>query len=222
VSSARAPLTGLYPVVKAPSLGRFALTFLQSLACCRRIPKRELLVRAVEQGAKKTQRSRLLPVSSRLAAVLDMAKIDPAGREYPPSAFVFGALGERVANSKKAWETCVLRAHGHEPRGSGAARCQRRRVRPWLPLTCTSTISVTKPAAGGSSKAGRSIMCRRCWGTRICRRRALTCTPPSWGCKSPCAGSRPQRGKSVAKEAQTEPPPLSHAQEEKREKGTLH
>jgi integrase len=25
-------------------------------------------------------------------------------------------LGERVKRTKKAWETCVLRAHGHEPR----------------------------------------------------------------------------------------------------------
>ena len=30
-------------------------------------------------------------------------------------AFVFGALGEQVGNPKKGWETCVLRAHGHEP-----------------------------------------------------------------------------------------------------------
>jgi hypothetical protein len=29
-------------------------------------------------------------------AVLEMAKTDPAGREYTPAAFVFGSLGERV------------------------------------------------------------------------------------------------------------------------------
>ena len=28
---------------------------------------------------------------------------------------LFGALGERVKRTKKGWETCVLRAHGHEP-----------------------------------------------------------------------------------------------------------
>ena len=72
-------------------------------------------MRAVEVGAKKTSRARLLPVSARLAAVLEMAKLDLAGREYPPSAYVFGALGARILNVKKGWETAVLRAHGHEP-----------------------------------------------------------------------------------------------------------
>jgi integrase len=77
--------------------------------------KRTVLVRAAERGAKKTGRSRLLPMSARLAATLDMAKTDPAGRQYPPAAYVFGQLGARVRGIKKAWETCVLRAHGHEP-----------------------------------------------------------------------------------------------------------
>ena len=55
--------------------------------------KGTLLVRAVERGAKKTGRSRLLPISARLAGVLEMAKLDPAGRDYPSSAYVFGELG---------------------------------------------------------------------------------------------------------------------------------
>lgn len=58
---------------------------------------------------------RTVPISTRLAAVLQMANLDPAGRRYPPSAHVFGALGEPVKTIKRAWETCVLRAHGHEP-----------------------------------------------------------------------------------------------------------
>jgi integrase len=74
-----------------------------------------LLIRAVEEGAKKTGRSRELPISSRLAAVLEMAKLDPTGREYPPTAYVFGALGKRLKSVKKAWETAVLKAHGYEP-----------------------------------------------------------------------------------------------------------
>lgn len=48
-------------------------------------------------------------------AILDMAKLDPAGREYPPLAYVFGALGTRLKTVKKAWETVVLKSHGHEP-----------------------------------------------------------------------------------------------------------
>jgi hypothetical protein len=54
-------------------------------------------------------------MSARLAATLDMAKLDPAGQRYPPLAYVFGALGERVYSIDEAWQTCVLRAHGHEP-----------------------------------------------------------------------------------------------------------
>ena len=79
------------------------------------LPKRTMLVRAEEEGARKTGASRQLPISARLAAVLEMAKTDPAGREYPPTAYVFGVFGQRVKTIKKAWETCVLRAHGHEP-----------------------------------------------------------------------------------------------------------
>jgi hypothetical protein len=56
--------------------------------------------------------TRLLAISTRLAAVLTMAKTDPADGEYPPEAFVFG---ERVGTIKKAWETTVLKAHGVKP-----------------------------------------------------------------------------------------------------------
>src|SRR5262245_13238995 len=50
-----------------------------------------------------------------LAPVLDMARLDPAGRPYPPVAHVFGKLGRRVRKIDKAWNTCVLKACGHEP-----------------------------------------------------------------------------------------------------------
>jgi integrase len=76
---------------------------------------RTVLIRAVEVGAKKTERSRLLPMAARLAAVLEMARLDPTGREYPPPAYVFGELGLRQKSIKKAWETAVLKAHGHTP-----------------------------------------------------------------------------------------------------------
>jgi integrase len=62
------------------------------------LPKRTLLVRAVVVGAKKTDRARLLPVSTRLAG-----------------AHVFGALGEQLKDIKKAWETAVLRSACHDP-----------------------------------------------------------------------------------------------------------
>jgi integrase len=79
------------------------------------LAKGALLVRAVEAGAKKTGRARTVPISARLAAILEMAKTDSAEREHPPSAFVFGELRERVQSIDKAWGTCVLRAYGYEP-----------------------------------------------------------------------------------------------------------
>jgi integrase len=72
----------------------------------------ELTIRAENT---KNGADRMVPIATRLAAVLQMVDTDPAGRKYPPTAYVFGALGEPVKNIKKAWETCVLRAHGHEP-----------------------------------------------------------------------------------------------------------
>ncbi|MDO8795463.1 MAG: site-specific integrase [Vicinamibacterales bacterium] len=76
------------------------------------IERRELRVRA--ENAKDGD-VRVVPISSRFAAVLEMAKIDPAGRRYPPAAHVFGILGEPVKSVKRAWETCLLSAYGHEP-----------------------------------------------------------------------------------------------------------
>ena len=85
------------------------------------LTKRTLDVRAIEVGAKKTGRARTLPISTRLSAILEMAKLDPAGREYGPHTYVFGELGERIGSIKKAWETAVLRAHGHEPEWADGA-----------------------------------------------------------------------------------------------------
>ena len=79
------------------------------------LAKATLLVRAVAVGAKKTGAARTIPISTRLAAILQMVATDPAGKEFPPSAYVFGLLGEQVESVDKAWESCVLRAHGHEP-----------------------------------------------------------------------------------------------------------
>src|SRR5262245_8944263 len=57
--------------------------------------RRELAIRG--EHAKDGE-VRLLPISARLAAVLEMARQDPAGRDYPPTAHVFGVLGERVTS----------------------------------------------------------------------------------------------------------------------------
>jgi integrase len=64
----------------------------------------------------KTGEWREIPISTRLRAVLDMARHDPAGREHPFDAFVFGDdVGAYAPFPKKAWDTAVLRAHGVMP-----------------------------------------------------------------------------------------------------------
>jgi integrase len=91
-------------------------------------PKREITVRA---ETTKTKTGRLLPVSARLAAVLDMAHtaIDArirADMDRPidekrvaaliADSHVFGDdVGLPIASVKRARETAVLKAHGHTP-----------------------------------------------------------------------------------------------------------
>ena len=79
--------------------------------------KRTVLIRAVEHGAKKTARPRELPMSAKLAAILEMAETDAKTRSvHAPTAYVFGdATGRKVNNIKRAWETALLKAHGHQP-----------------------------------------------------------------------------------------------------------
>jgi integrase len=77
------------------------------------LDRRELRVRGENTKDAETRR---LPISIRLAGVLEMAQAGPGGTKYSTSHYVFGVLGGRVKRTKKAWETCVLRAHGHEPR----------------------------------------------------------------------------------------------------------
>ena len=76
-------------------------------------PKAELFLPA---GKTKTKRDRRIPISSRLKAVLDMRRFDPAGQPLPADGYVFGnAIGQRVTNMKRAWNTAVLKAHGYTP-----------------------------------------------------------------------------------------------------------
>ncbi|HEY6362787.1 MAG TPA: hypothetical protein VIX63_16885, partial [Vicinamibacterales bacterium] len=80
------------------------------------IGRRDLVIRAEQQGARKTGTGRVLPISARLLAALEMARMDPAGAPFGVEAFVFGdAVGRKVARIRRAWETCVLKAHGHTP-----------------------------------------------------------------------------------------------------------
>jgi len=77
------------------------------------LERRELRIRAEKA---KDNEDRVLPISTRLAAVLEMGRLDPAGQEFGPDAYVFGdEVGRRLLSPRKAWQTCVLRAYGIEP-----------------------------------------------------------------------------------------------------------
>lgn len=90
--------------------------------------RRELTIRA---ETTKTDKTRHVPVSSRLAGVLEIARTtletmlssteaarltDEERAAIVARCHVFGDdTGAKVANFKRAWETCVLKAHGHVP-----------------------------------------------------------------------------------------------------------
>ncbi len=65
----------------------------------------------------KTGEGRTVVLSARLRAVLEMVRTNVVtGQPHAATAFVFGtAEGRAIGNPAKAWETCVLRAHGVTP-----------------------------------------------------------------------------------------------------------
>ena len=64
----------------------------------------------------KTRKLRHIPIVARLRAVLEMGRHDPAGHLIGPDGYVFGdEVGRRLTSQQKAWETAVLKAHGHSP-----------------------------------------------------------------------------------------------------------
>jgi integrase len=63
----------------------------------------------------KARRMRVLPMSQRLRALLDMRRLDSSGRAFGPAAFVFGnAVGEPVGSVDTAWQAACRRADIHE------------------------------------------------------------------------------------------------------------
>src|SRR5438067_8279821 len=70
----------------------------------------------VSNRTTKGLRTRYLPLSQELRAMLELRRHDPDGDEFGPDAYVFGnEVGERLKNYQKAWSTLRLRAIGHGP-----------------------------------------------------------------------------------------------------------
>jgi integrase len=65
------------------------------------LERREFVVQAIKA---KTRTMRVVPISARLLAILEVRRHDPAGRDFPGDAFVFGdALGRRAKTAREAW-----------------------------------------------------------------------------------------------------------------------
>jgi integrase len=109
--------------VSGPHLQRLIMAALET--CCRlgellslqwrevSLARNEIVIRA---DKAKTGTARTIPISTRLRAVLELVRDDPHGKPFPPTAYVFGnEAGERVKCVRRAWETAILKAHGHAP-----------------------------------------------------------------------------------------------------------
>lgn len=76
----------------------------------------------------KTDRSRTIPVSDGMAALLARLRVDPNGNDHPLDAYVFGnAVGEHQDSIKTSWTTTCRRAgivdlHFHDLRREAACR----------------------------------------------------------------------------------------------------
>lgn len=100
----------------------------------------------------KTRRDRVVPLSGRLQAILEMRRNDPAGEPHGPQAYVFGdEIGRRTRSIKTAWRlTCrrakIIDLHFHDLRREAGSRWLEggvplQVVRDWLGHTNISQTS---------------------------------------------------------------------------------
>lgn len=82
------------------------------------VDRATVFIAALEEGGRKIGVARYLGLSRRLLAVLRYLRLRADGSEAPGHWYIFGddETGAKQASYRKAWETCVLRAHKHEPR----------------------------------------------------------------------------------------------------------
>lgn len=108
----------------------------------------------------KTNETRRVPVTPRLNAVIAMRRLDPKGKPFKPTAYVFGnEVGEEVKSIKTAWRATCRRAnisglHFHDLRREFGSRLNEtpgvsnHQVRDWLGhanITTTSRYLATTP-----------------------------------------------------------------------------
>ena len=167
--------------------------------------------------------TRYVPISTRLAAVLEMAKTDPAGRDYPPTAHVFGVLGERVVSIKKAWETCCAASARPRTGVDGQTAVRPRPARSSRPSICTSTTSGMKPARAGSRRACRLHHVKEILGhANISQTDTYLNAGRDRAAGVDAAVRCPRVANSWQTSPSTEQRPLGHEERERRAKDLLH
>ncbi|MFB3852852.1 MAG: tyrosine-type recombinase/integrase [Vicinamibacterales bacterium] len=76
----------------------------------------------------KSSASRVIPISTRLHAILTMRRLGPDGEDLPPTAYVFGnEIGQQMKSIKTCWTTACRKAgveglHFHDLRREAASR----------------------------------------------------------------------------------------------------
>lgn len=115
-------------------------------------------------GKTKAKKSRRVPISSVLLAVLDRRRTDPAGEELPGKAYVFGdAVGRKRESIKTAWRLLCRRGgirdlHFHDLRREAGSRWMDAGVplatiQRWLGHHNISQTSTYLAATGGGDEA---------------------------------------------------------------------
>lgn len=121
----------------SPWLQRVIIAALET--CCRRGELLSLQWRDVDARPgfiriraekSKTGEGRYIPISAPLRAVLEMVRLDPAGKPHATDCYVFGnPIGEQVKDPKKSWAACLKAAglkdadlHFHDLRHEAASR----------------------------------------------------------------------------------------------------
>jgi integrase len=72
------------------------------------LSRKEILIRAEKA---KTRTARLVPLSNRLMATLEMRRLDPGGQQFPPDSYLFGdEIGRQVKSVRTAWNNAAAEA----------------------------------------------------------------------------------------------------------------
>ena len=179
-------------------------------------------VLTVRAETAKDDDARPIPISSRLAGFLEIARTCPDGNDFPPDAFVFGELDKPLGSIKKAWETAVLKAHGVKPvwidsKLSAECRAQLRRIdlrfhdlrreagSRWLETGFFQLHDIRDLLGHANVSQTDTYLATKIGGLQASMKRLDAA-----------------RGKTVAKEAGIEQRPLGHDEQGEAQKEQLH